>query len=588
MKKNICSVLLILFCILGLSSCQDEAVQETPTVETPGEKPGRPHVHSFGDWVVDKEASLFNVGQKTQSCSGCDQTNVKMYYYLDEVVFQDKVYQYNGKEKKLLIEGLLPKGIRVEYNNNRLTNVGSIVSTANFINEDNEIVESKSATLTIIDYQGFPKVSINTNNQPIINKTDYVTSTITVSNCDASYQLSDVIAGVRLRGNGSLEAEKKPYRIKFEQKQSMLGLNDGLKAKSWVLLADYYDYSMLRNAAAFYLGNSLLNFNDYYSSDFQHVNLYINGIYNGVYLLAEQQQVNKGRIDIAEPEVNSEDINIGYLLELDTYAVNEGDFINLNLSGYQVKDYKGNSVALSNMSYSIKSDYYSVKQKNHINKYLNNVYKIMHSAITGDKYYKFDENYDLIEADFTNACDTINNVINLDSLFRVYILQEIMKNVDVGFSSFYMYVDFSSDSKCPRLTFGAPWDFDWSSGNMNGQPYYASTGHYNDSNFNHLNPWLLTISNAEFFEDYIKDYWELFEKSEVIEGLIYTLDDISSTYSKDFMQNFAKWNTLGIKKHVYSTDDVLGFKTQGDAKNFLKNWLLNRYSFLKTLWSKGE
>ena len=41
----------------------------------------------------------------------------------------------------------------------------------------------------------------------------------------------------------AVAADKKAFRIKFDQKQKMLGLNDDAKCKSWVLLAEYYDYS---------------------------------------------------------------------------------------------------------------------------------------------------------------------------------------------------------------------------------------------------------------------------------------------------------------------------------------------------------
>jgi hypothetical protein len=160
-----------------------------------------------------------------------------------------------------------------------------------------------------------------------------------------------------------------------------------------------------------------------------------------------------------------------------------------------------------------------------------------------------------------------------------------MKNTDVGFSSFYVYVDFKEDSKYPKLTFGAPWDFDWSSGNVSGEPYYSSTGHYNDSYFNHSNPWLLTISNANFFNKDIKEYWSLFNSSKVMENLIYTIDEISSTYVNDFAKNFSKWNVLGTQQHVYATGDVLTFRTQADAKDWLKNWLTNRYTYINSLWS---
>ena len=55
----------------------------------------------------------------------------------------------------------------------------------------------------------------------------YHDSTVTVSECDDGYALNDVIAGVKIRGNWTTTYPKKPFRIKFEKKQGMLGLNDG-------------------------------------------------------------------------------------------------------------------------------------------------------------------------------------------------------------------------------------------------------------------------------------------------------------------------------------------------------------------------
>lgn len=584
MNKKKYFLLLLFLMLFALGSCTNDKPTDNP-IDKPTDKPTRPHNHVYGEWKITTPADLFNIGEKEKTCESCGDPIKEQYYYFDEVVFEDTTYQYSGTEKKLLIKGLLPKGIRVEYKNNTLTNIGQVTATATYLNEKNEIVKTDTATLKIVKYIGLPQININTNNLPINSKEDYVQSTITVSNCDDEYKLSNVSAGVRLRGNGTLEAEKKPYRIKFEKKQSMLGLNDNLSAKSWVLLAEYYDYSMLRNSSAFYLGNSLLNYADYYSSSYQHVNLYINDIYNGIYVLAEQQQANKGRVNINEPEDGNTDVKVGYLLELDSYAVNEGDYFTLNTSNLVTKDYKGNDVPLSSMSYAIKTDYFSDNQKKYIGNYVNNVFKIMHSAIHENKFYALDENNNLVNATTKDAYTTINNVINLDSMFRMYILQEIMKNIDVGFSSFYLFVDFSENSKYPKLTFGAPWDFDWSSGNVNGEPYYSTRGKFNHTNFNHLNPWLLTISNADFFDDMIKKYFNIFNQSGVFDGLIYQLDDISTTYAEDFSKNYAKWKTLGNMNHVYATNDVLNFKTQQDAKNFLKNWFTNRYDYLKQIWS---
>ena len=86
-------------------------------------------------------------------------------------------------------------------------------------------------------------VNIDTDGAPIKNKVDYVDMTFSIENCDD--ELSSVTCGIRLRGNSTMKYDKKPYRIKFDKKQSLFGLDS---AKSWVLLADWKDRSMMNNS----------------------------------------------------------------------------------------------------------------------------------------------------------------------------------------------------------------------------------------------------------------------------------------------------------------------------------------------------
>ena len=106
--------------------------------------------------------------------------------------------------------------------------------------------------------------------------------------------------------------EKKSYRLQLDEKYNMLGIDTG-EAKTWVLLANHCDQSMLRNRTGFRLGN-MLDGIECSSSDI-FVDLYINGRYNGVYLLCEQVAVQKHRVNIKV----TDDLNSGYLIELDRY-----------------------------------------------------------------------------------------------------------------------------------------------------------------------------------------------------------------------------------------------------------------------------
>ena len=76
---------------------------------------------------------------------------------------------------------------------------------------------------------------------------------------------------------------------------------------------------MLKTATALFLAQNTLGADGYYCTDYRFVHLYINDVYWGMYLLAEQQEVNPGRVDIAENEAGSTDRYTGYLMEYDAY-----------------------------------------------------------------------------------------------------------------------------------------------------------------------------------------------------------------------------------------------------------------------------
>ncbi len=77
----------------------------------------------------------------------------KADYDMSGVSFEDATYPYDGKEKTLEITGQLPEGVTVSYENNTLTNAGSVRAKAEFTVADtehyNEIDEVLYADLTI-------------------------------------------------------------------------------------------------------------------------------------------------------------------------------------------------------------------------------------------------------------------------------------------------------------------------------------------------------------------------------------------------------------------------------------------------------
>jgi spore coat protein CotH len=86
----------------------------------------------------------------------------------------------------------------------------------------------------------------------------YEACKITLTDTDNTVLLSGIDAQVKARGNWTTTYDKKALKIKFTQKQNMLGLNDGAQMKNWLLLAEYKDASMLRNKTALSIASEIL------------------------------------------------------------------------------------------------------------------------------------------------------------------------------------------------------------------------------------------------------------------------------------------------------------------------------------------
>ena len=528
-----------------------------------------------------KEPTIIEPGIVEFRCTSSSDSYQEKVYDLDEFVFESASFAYDGKPHSLTIKGMIPLSTRVEYENNTLTEIGSVTAKAKILDEDGNLLDQREATLSIVENIGYPVVSIDTNNTPITDKENYVAMSLTTSNCDAKQVLTEVAGGIRWRGNGTLTYDKKAYRLKFDSKVNMFGLNDGNKFKSWVLLADYCDQSMMRNQFAHKIGDSLFNYSGNYATESRHVSVFLNNEYQGVYLVAEQQQANKNRINIAEAESDYEGTDVGYLLELDNYA-NEEDF------HFSVGSQWGDQVKGANLSrkeYSIKTDCYGDAQVPYIKKYLGNVYTAFMRAVKGEGLYVLDENHDLVASPYQGMQETLESMIDIESLAKAYLLHELIKSVDVGFSSFYLWVDFSANSLYPKLTFGAPWDFDWSSGNTNDANVAKTNGAYNSTSFQKMNPWLFLFSKTDFFSSLMPKYYKVFCDSGIFESTLAYIEHDADAYANEFAANFDKWQILGTIVPKFTPNDALNFTIHHDAVDHFTNWLTNRKSYLDTAFA---
>ena len=154
-----------------------------------------------------------------------------------------------------------------------------------------------------------PTVVINTQGaQDIVSKEEYILSNVYIISGDGSELMSTAETKVRGRGNASWNFPKKPYKIKFAEKQNVLGAP--ASAKQWTLISNYGDKTLMRNILAFEVSRRV---GMAYTPFCTPVDVILNGEYQGCYQLCDQVEVGNGRVDAKK----------GYLIEIDAYASSE-------------------------------------------------------------------------------------------------------------------------------------------------------------------------------------------------------------------------------------------------------------------------
>jgi hypothetical protein len=240
---------------------------------------------------------------------------------------------------------------------------------------------------------------------------------------------------IKVRGNSTASYDKKPYRIKFGDKLSLFGKEP---AKSWVLLANWFDGTFALNAIAFELGQKMdLEF----TNSSTMVDLWINNQYKGIYQLTEQVQSHKGRVDLKEK-------HRGWLLEMD-YHDAEADERNQN---FKTNQYNINAFIkwpqLDDTSFTKNKN--DASQLNFVKTDVNNLLDKMAAGGFPTNGYR--------------------DLIDLESFAKYVLIQLFMDNFDfnskaqTGFllgSNFCYRID---SSKTTRIKAGPLWDFDLAAG----------------------------------------------------------------------------------------------------------------------------
>ncbi len=266
------------------------------------------------------------------------------------------------------------------------------------------------------------------------------------------------IENLHCRGNSSFEeTDKKSYLLKLSQKADLFGMG---AAKKWILTANSFDDTLLRNATAFSIAK-MLDLD--YTPDVQFVDVYANGRFLGNYLLSEKIEIGKNRINISDLEKETEALNDGlnpeeleffmepmgrlfstkgYLVEKEPEDLTGGYLMEIETSDRYGLEASG--FLTSRMQAVV---FESPKYASHAQvAYVSGLYQDFEDAVFSPDGF----------SPYTGA--HYSDYIDVDSFARKYLVEELVKNLDASYTSqfFYKYPDSVSD----KFYAGPCWDYD--------------------------------------------------------------------------------------------------------------------------------
>ena len=295
------------------------------------------------------------------------------------------------------------------------------------------------------------------------DKSNKATGALLMVGADGTVIYDNKLTQIKGRGNSTWLQDKKPYQIKLDKKTDLLETgSDENRAKTWVLLANASDDSLLRNTIVYDLSVAMQM---QPGIECRPVNLFYDGEYRGSYLLCEKVEINPGRVDIADLEEETEKANeavedfdalsvkTGVTSNGATYVYCEGLTSPEDITGGYLLEMDTAARATAEKCYFITSrdQYVVVKSPEYCSK----------------------EEMDYIASHYQNFEDTIYNqgvnpkngktvsdYVDVDSAAACYIINELTKNPDGYRTSAYLYKSADSDV----MTMGPIWDYDLSFG----------------------------------------------------------------------------------------------------------------------------
>jgi len=396
-----------------------------------------------------------------------------------------------------------------------------------------------------------PSVYINTvGNVAITSKDDYVQATLEMVADSTVPGLYNDSTEIRGRGNSSWGLAKKPYRLKLYNQTKLLGMpaNDEI----WTVLANHADKTLFRNALAFEISERC---GMYYTPAYRYVDVTLNGNYIGNYMIADQVERNKARVNLDKLEVTDSvmpDITGGYLLEVDGFAEMSTAEGALFPEGFY-SDWS-NKVSIKYP----KDDEINGLQRSYIINHYNAFENAVRNFVVG-----------------TTDTSALSQYLDFEAFANWYITTEMTANPDCVWS-IYMKKMRNDD----RFYFGPIWDNDISFGNCNRIYSVSNDGRsesillecFLNTNARNLVNKILTVPEMLHL---VGRRWEQI-KPGFKDSILNHIDSMTTLLNASQALNFQRWPVLNSV--VYNELTARG--TYSAEVAFLRDYMSDRIDYL--------
>ena len=375
---------------------------------------------------------------------------------------------------------------------------------------------------------------------------------------------------IRGRGNSTWGQSKKPYHIRLDEITDLFGMGE---SRHWVLLANAYDGSHLRNKLSCDLSAAM----GMPAVRSVHVNVILNGRYVGLYQLSESIRAEKGRVPIHDWEdsaddaayaigrahsLSDEDIaSLAAAMKTDLSWITSGEY-----GGYVLSNYLNADAFDTTGGYLLELDeYYDERSRFRTPENVPVMVKSPEYLNTNDEMFGYIRDWICEMEEAMVSSDGYNSLgkhyteyIDMDSFIDYWLVNELFKSVELQFKSCFMYKPAGE-----KLYFGPVWDMDWSSGNRNNLSGDAADPcTWTNEHMMAREIWYRALYDQPDFVTAAGDRW--WEIRPLIDDMMVQLDTLADELTAAAADNQNAWKTRSFEDEV----------------DQLRNWLTQRTAWL--------